>query len=63
MVFQNAQVELVKRAAALGRLNRTPKGKVLTAPTIFTIRDIKKHFDTPVTQAEYIYSLIDSEVS
>ena len=63
MVFQNAQVELVKRAAALGRLNRTPKEKVLTAPTIFTIRDIKKHFDNPVTQAEYIYSLIDSEVS
>ena len=24
---------------------------------------IAKHFDNPVTQAEYIYSLIDSEVS
>lgn len=62
MVFQNAQVELVKRAAALGRLNRAPKEKALTAPTIFTIRDIKKHFDNPVMQAEYIYSLIESEV-
>lgn len=62
-VFLNAQAELIKRAAALGRLNRTPKEKALTAPTIFTIRDIKKHYDNPVTQAEYIYSLIDSEVS
>lgn len=62
-IFQNAQVELVKRAAALGRLNRTPKEKALTAPTIFTIRDIKRLFPNPAEQAEYIYSLIDSEVS
>lgn len=62
-VFQNAQEELMKRAAALGRLNRAPKEKVLKAPTVFTIRDIKKRFDNPVMQAEYIYSLIESEVS
>ncbi len=62
-VFQNAQEELMKRAAALGRLNRTPKEKVLKTPTVFTIRDIKTRFDNPVTQAEYIYSLIESEVS
>lgn len=62
-VFQNAQAELMKRAAALGRLNRTPKEKLLKAPTVFTIRDIKTRFDNPVTQAEYIYSLIESEVS
>ena len=62
-VFQNTQEELRKRAAALGRLNRAPKEKVLKAPTVFTIRNIKKRFDNPVTQAEYIYSLIESEVS
>lgn len=62
-VFQKAQEELTKRAAALGRLNRTPKEKVFTAPTIFTIRDVKRHFPNPVEQAEYIYSLIESEVS
>ncbi len=47
----------------IGRLNRAPKEKVLKAPTVFTIRDIKTRFDNPVTQAEYIYSLIESEVS
>ena len=62
-VFQNVQEELMKRAAALGRLNRASKEKVLKAPTVFTIRDIKKRFDNPVMQAEYIYSLIESEVS
>ena len=62
-VFQKAQEELTKRAAALGRLNRTPKEKEFTAPTIFTIRDVKRHFPNPVEQAEYIYSLIESEVS
>lgn len=61
-VFLNAQAELIKRAAALGRLNRAPKEKELKAPTIFTIRDIKKHMNTPAGQAEYIYSLIESEV-
>lgn len=62
-VFQHAQEELMKRAAALGRLNRAPKKKVFKAPTVFTIWDIKTRFDNPVTQAEYIYSLIESEVS
>ena len=62
-VFLNAQAELIKRAAALGRLNRTPKEKVFTVPTIFTIRDVKRHFPNPVEQAEYIYSRIESEVS
>lgn len=62
-IFQKAQEELIKRAAALGRLNHAPKEKAHTAPTVFTIRDIKKRFDNPATQAEYIYSLIESEVS
>ena len=53
----------MKRAAVLGRLNRVPKESANKAPTIFTIRDIKKQFDNPVTQAEYIYSLIEIEVS
>lgn len=61
--FNNAQVELTKRAETLGRLNCASKEKVLTAPTVFTLQDIKKHFDNPVKQAEYIYSLIESEVS
>lgn len=62
-VFQNAQDELIKRAAALGRLNRTPKEKPITIPRHFTVENITKHYDNPATQAEYIYSLIESEVS
>lgn len=62
-VFQNAQAELFKRAAALGRLNRTPKEKPITIPRLFTVGNITKHYDNPATQAEYIYSLIESEVS
>ena len=62
-VFNNAQAELIKRAAALGRLNRTPKDKPISIPRLFTVGKIAKHFDNPVTQAEYIYSLIESEVS
>lgn len=62
-VFQKAQVELAQRAAAHVRKDRTPEGKTPIAPTVFTIRDIKKHFDNPMEQAEYIYSLIESEVS
>ncbi|MBS6913895.1 MAG: integrase, partial [Clostridium sp.] len=60
--YQKAQEELINRAAALGRLNRTTKQKPIKTPTLFTIRDIEKHFDNPAAQAEYLYSLIDCEV-
>ncbi len=62
-IFQKAQAELIKRAAALGRLNRAPKEIAFKAPTVFRIRDVKRHFPNPVEQAEYIYSLIEGEVS
>jgi hypothetical protein len=58
-VFINAQAELIKRATDLGRLNRAPKETGFKAPTVFTIRDVKRHFSNPIEQAEYIYSLIE----
>lgn len=61
--YQKAQEELINRAAALGILNRATKQLAIKTPTLFTIRDIEKHFVNPATQAEYIYSLIDCEVS
>lgn len=61
--YNKAQEERVKRAAALGRLNKAIKQKPIKIPTLFSVRDIEKHFDNPATQAEYIYSLIDCEVS
>ena len=43
-------------------LPKTTKQKPIKTPTLFTIRDIEKHFDNPAAQAEYLYSLIDCEV-
>lgn len=62
-VFNNAQAERVKRAAALGRLNFTPKDNTITIPTRFSVGKIEKRYSNPVAQAEYVYSLIESEVS
>ena len=62
-IFHKAQEELTKRAAALCRMNRDTQQKTLKTPTLFTIREIEKHFANPAAQAEYMYSLIDCEVS
>lgn len=61
-IFHKAQEELTKRAA-LCRMNRDTQKKTLKTPTLFTIREIENHFANPATQAEYMYSLIDCEVS
>lgn len=62
-IFHKAQEELTKRAASLCRMNRDTQQKTLKTPTLFTIREIKKHFANPAAQAEYMYSLINCEVS
>ena len=54
--------ERVKRAAALGRLDRKSKRKPPKIPTQFSIGAIMEHYDNPATQAEYVYSLLNSEV-
>lgn len=61
-IFNKAQEELSQRAA-LCRMNRDTQKKTLKTPTLFTIREIEKHFANPAAQAEYMYSLIDCEVS
>ena len=61
-VFDQVQAERVKRAAALGRLDRKSKRKPPKIPTQFSIGAIKEHYDNPATQAEYVYSLLNSEV-
>lgn len=60
--FSRAQEELMKRASALGRLNKATPPRSIKIPTLFSIRKIEKHYDNPTAQAEYIYSLIDCEV-
>lgn len=61
-IFEQVQQELTKRAAKLGRLDLKPKEKIIKVPTRFSIDEIIEHLPDPILQAEYIYSLIRSEV-
>jgi hypothetical protein len=61
--FTKAALEGDRRSEKLGRNNRVPAPKVKKAPTRFTfIESIAIQGVTPVEQAEYLYSLIESEV-
>ena len=62
VTFDKAQEELHKRAASLGRLNRTAKKHQIEVHTKFSIPDIRQQFNNPKQQAEYLYSLIECEV-
>ena len=58
-----ASLEGDRRSEKLGRNNRVPAPKVKKAPTRFTfIESIAIQGVTPAEQAEYLYSLIESEV-
>ncbi|MBQ2727283.1 MAG: recombinase [Clostridia bacterium] len=59
--FHAAQVERKKRAKSLGRDHFVSEPPVLEVPTEFSIRPAIQHFDDLQEQAEYIYSLIESE--
>lgn len=61
--FNKAKAELIKRATKLGRINKVQKIKEIIIPKQFIIKPMKKHFDNPFEQAEYLYSLIESEVN
>ena len=55
--------EMKRRATKLGRNNLSKKEKVQYLPdTSYRLTSIDKKFSDPVAQAEYVYSLIDSEV-
>ena len=61
--FTKASLEGDRRSEKLGRNNRVPAPKVKKAPTRFTfIESIAIQGVTPAEQAEYLYSLIESEV-
>ncbi len=59
--FHAAQIERMKRAKSLGRDHFVSVPSVLEVPTEFSIQPVLQHFDDPKEQAEYIYSLIESE--
>ena len=60
--FDRVQAERIKRAAALGRLDRKSTRKAPIIPTRFSIAAIMEHHDNPATQAEYVYGLLKGEV-
>ena len=60
--FDAVEVELNKRSTKLGRNNRYSAPKVKRPPTAFRLGDITENYDNPIRQAEYLYSLIESEV-
>lgn len=53
--------ELTRRAGNLGRLNRRSKEHNKAVPTAFHFKPADLTFPDPFEQAEYIYSLIESE--
>ena len=61
--FDKVPLEINTRAESLGRLNRGSKIKKVVIPSVFTVIPIEEYFDNPFIQAEYIYTLIESEVS
>lgn len=60
--FHAAGVEIKRRSTKLGRDNKYIAPEAKKAPILFRFNDIKEYYDNPVKQAEYLYSLIESEV-
>ena len=59
--YQKAQEERKRRATALGRNNKQTQMRKLQIPTHFHMGEVAVLYDNPVKQAEYLYSLIESE--
>jgi len=53
--------ELTRRAGKLGRLNRAAKDRNKAVPAAFRFKPADRTFPHPFEQAQYIYSLIESE--
>lgn len=60
--FYAAQEERKRRAARLGRNHRKKEQRVIRIPTAFTMKPSIQYDPNPKKQAEYLYSLIESEV-
>lgn len=60
--FAAAEAERVRRAEKLGRVWEPKEEKEVGFPTAFRLREGAEQFDDPFMQAEYTYSLIETEV-
>ncbi len=59
--FYSASAEIRRRSAKLGRDKRYKAPTVKKVPMKFSYKDITEYYDNPLKQAEYLYSLIESE--
>jgi len=60
--FEAAEVERVKRQVKLGRKFDEKPAKVSKVATDFTMPKVENKYEDPFKQAEFVYSLIESEV-
>lgn len=61
--FAAAESERIRRAEKLGRVREPKVKKEVVYPTSFRISEGTEQFDDPFQQAEYAYSLIETEVN
>ena len=59
--FDKAEKIRLERAGKLGRLNLLKSSKPIKVPTHFRFADADEEYEDPRLQAEYLYSLIESE--
>ena len=60
--FEKARVEKRKRAEKLGRIWEPKDEPVRDYPVKFKVKPLVQKYEDPYKQAEYAYSLIESEV-
>ena len=61
--FDKAEEIRIARASSLGRVRELPAPPKPVADTRFTLPAVERKFTDPFEQAEYAYSLIESEVT
>ena len=59
--FDAVSTEISKRSTQLGRNDRYIAPIIKRPPTAFRLGDITENCENPIRQAEYLYSLIESE--
>lgn len=60
--YQKVQEERKRRATKLGRNNKQTQMREIQIPTHFHMGEVTTIYDNPIRQAEYMYSLIESEM-
>lgn len=60
--FEKANEERQKRAERLGRIREPKEEAKINYAVRFTVKTLEQKYDNPFRQAEYAYSLIESEV-